>query len=88
MSEEKKATTSVLSLKRLNKIHDTLKEYMDDTDVDEVIERICEIMKFDPNYAKGRYTPESGKRFVEWQKKRVQELGVTQGQYRRGIKNT
>lgn len=84
MSEEgKKPSLSILSNKRLNEIKQALIQ-RGMVDVDGAIADICEIMKFNPDYAKGKYTPESGQRFMQWQRKRVAELGINQSQYRKG----
>jgi hypothetical protein len=89
MSEDqKKPTLSILSNKRLKQIEDVLRNYIDTDQVDEVIDKICLIMKFNSDYKKGKYTPEIGKKFVEWQRKRVAELGINQSQYRKGYLKT
>jgi len=86
MSQEtKKPSSCVMSLKKLNQVKDVLIRYYGENNVENVIDEICQTINFDPNYSKGRYTPEIGKRFVEWQQRRVDELGITQSQYRKGF---
>lgn len=48
----------------------------------DIIDKICDIMKFDPK--KKTYDKEKGKYFMEWRKKRVEELGISIGKYNAG----
>jgi len=64
--EIKKPSSCVMSLKRINQIKEIMIRYYGEKDVDKVIHEICEAINFNPDYAKGRYTPEIGKRFTEW----------------------
>lgn len=76
MEQPRKPSASVMSKKKLNEIGDALKELItDEAMLTLAMERICEIMKFDPN--EKRYTKEMGKRTVAWRQKKAQELGVT-----------
>ena len=78
MSEEtKKPTVSILSNKRLNAIRTTLLEFMTEDDVTKAIEKICDIMKFNPDYAKSMYNPKKYESIQLWRNKKAQELGVS-----------
>jgi hypothetical protein len=86
MAEETKKTPSVslMSKKRLEEIKDAIIARYGEEDIDELIEEICEIMKFDRD--RKTYTPDKGKKFMEWRKKRAEELGISDNEYRKGIR--
>jgi len=76
MSDVKKPSTSVLSLKRLEEIKRMLEE-RDVSNVNDIISQICEIMKFDPNYRKGLYKPENREAVRAWREKKSKELNIS-----------
>jgi hypothetical protein len=82
----KKSNVSLMSKKRLSEIKDAIVMRHGEDGIDELMNQICEIMKFDPG--KKTYDPEKGKYFMEWRKKRAEELGVTTGRYNAGVKTT
>jgi hypothetical protein len=68
---KKKYHLSVMSKKKYNDIFKTLQEvYPENRErAEHVMERVREIMNYDPSTTPG-YTPESGKRFSEWRRKK------------------
>jgi len=90
MNEETKPTISVMSKKRLEQIKEMLSSYLQESEVEEAISKICEIMKFSPDYAKHRYSAEMNKKHQEWRYKKAEELGVSvsmiaNGKYKRRL---
>ncbi len=80
----KKPTLCIMSLKRLNSIKTILENKYGPDHINDVMQEICQAINFNPDYAKGRYTPDLGRKHGEWQKNRAAELGISQFQYRRG----
>ena len=76
---QKKPTNSTMSKKRLNDIKNVIKDKYGDDDIDDTINKICEIMKFDPDVA--TYNKDKGRKYMDWRKKRAEQLGITVGQY-------
>lgn len=77
-TKKKNAATRCMSKKRLIDIKQLLHDTYGDEKIDEVITKICEIMKFDPdNYCKGVYTSEKGKKNNEYKHRKAKELGKT-----------
>lgn len=76
--KNKNSITSSMSKKRLGEIKEALKELYGEDKIDDAINKICQIMKFDPdNYCKGVYSPEKGQKIVEYRRKKAAELGKT-----------
>lgn len=71
MEEEQKSTRSILTNKRLTEIKNQITRIQPER-VDEIIEVICKVMKFDPEYSK--YISERAKA-------RAKEKGVTLYEY-------
>ncbi len=67
---------SVMSKKRLQEIRQLL-EGNEISNIDDIMKGICEIMKFNPDYAKNKYTPERNQKHQEWRYKKAEELGVS-----------
>lgn len=89
MSEDtvKKPSLSILSNKRLNEIKEVLIRRYGSENIDATINDICEIMKFDHDYAKNKYTQEKGRKNAEYMRRKAQELGTTQYQlFKKGSK--
>ena len=73
--KERKAV-SMMSKKRFQEICDVLTHAIDDHEkVQEVIESIKDIMGFDPEVK--QYTPEQGKKTMEYRRKLRDEKGVS-----------
>lgn len=70
-------TASTLNKKRYHEIKTSVAQTLDnDQDkVDAIMASIRTIMKFDPDVKK--YTPEQGKKMMEYRRKKAAELGVT-----------
>lgn len=86
VAEVKKPTTVVMSKKKYQEFKTRLTTLFDeDIDIiDKILKDLSEVLKFDPQDK--IYTPEKGKKFIEWRKKRAEELGVSDYDYRRGIR--
>lgn len=82
--EVKKPQVSIMSKKRLDEIKNTIIAKYGEDGIDDIIENICNIMKFNPE--KSTYTPEKGQKFMEWRKKRAEELGISDYDYRKGVR--
>jgi hypothetical protein len=77
MSETKVPSMSVMSKKRYNEIEQTLQQLIKDPcDHALAMNKICEIMKFDPKV--GVYTPEKGKQMSERRRQKAAALGISQ----------
>lgn len=72
-----KPTLSILSNKRLSEIKACLIKHYGDEKIDEVIEEICEIMRFNPDYRKGLYNPAHKERAAKWRERKAAEYGVS-----------
>jgi len=75
MSEEKrKPTACIMSFKRLNDIKRLLEQH-NVNDVEQIMEEICEVINFNPDYRKGMYTKEHGQRMAEYKRRKAAEQG-------------
>lgn len=72
-----KPTLSILSNKRLADIKACLVKHYGEDKIDEVIEEICEIMRFNPDYRKGLYNPAHKERAAKWRERKAAEHGVS-----------
>lgn len=76
MTESKNPSLSAMSKKRYNEIAKMLKELVNDEQVAcDALNRLCTIMKYDPNEKK--YTKEMGQRTNLWRHRKASELGVS-----------
>ena len=76
VKENKKlSSNSTLSKKRYDEIKERLSAVYGTEHIDNVMFIIRDIMNFDPSIS--MYTPEKGKKDIEWRKKKAQEQGIT-----------
>ena len=77
MTEEtpKTPVISIMSRKRLGEIRDAVKMQYGTEGIDELMNKICEIMKFDPT--KKTYTKEKGQKMLERRKELSEKTGLS-----------
>jgi hypothetical protein len=80
----KKPSTVVMSKKKYQEIKAKIEQYTDEETLEKILRDMCEVMRFEPN--EKIYTPERGKKFMEWRKKHAEKLGITDNEYRKGFK--
>jgi hypothetical protein len=72
MSEDtKKPGACVMSLKRLKAIQDIIERHYGREKIDTVMAEITEGIKFNPDYRKGKYTPEVKEQVRSWRAKKA-----------------
>lgn len=84
VTKVKKPTTVVMSKKKYQEIKIRLTNLFDEDTVDKMLKELSEVLKFDPDV--GIYNKEKGQKFMEWRKKRAEELGISDYDYRKGIR--
>ena len=84
VTKVKKPTTVVMSKKKYQEIKIRLNNLFDEDTVDKMLKELSEVLKFDPDV--GIYNKEKGQKFMEWRKKRAEELGISDYDYRKGIR--
>ena len=82
---DKMPKCSSITKKRYNLIKLFLEEKYDKTLSEDVCNKICEVFKFDPNYVDESKT--ASKKTMEWRQRKAKELGVSQHQIMKGLKN-
>jgi hypothetical protein len=78
-------TLSPITKKKYNAIKENVEKEYGKEVADFVCQKICDVFEFDP--VVGNYAKEKVQKHQEWREKRSKELGVTQKDLRKGVKN-